>query len=335
MKIPIIVGGVMLALGIAIGWVAKPLPKLTITQAVASAPAVRPPISPAKDSPAEVPGKRAIRPPEPAKADPISLPPAQKEQVQKMQEQMTKNIVARQRQKFENQIARLTESLALTDGQKAKLENWLDERMKAMETLDITDADSMGDMPEIANQLTNEALASQLDGTLTPEQQTALADFKESEHRNEVDSLALKSLAKLQGIIQFEDGQRDEVYKLLSESAEESIKNASKNPDLSSMFTEGMGLEMDPYDLGIQQAMTEAMTDPSAKKGVLGGNADFAKNIREVIDTRIEAKVEKLRPALNDRQLDAYRNELKTKGLGIYSTVLSTMESVPGAEADE
>lgn len=38
------------------------------------------------------------------------------------------------------------------------------------------------------------------------------------------------------------------------------------------------------------------------------------KNFRESIEKRIDAKVEQLRPALNDRQLEQYRTELEGFG---------------------
>lgn len=238
---------------------------------------------------------------------------------------MTKQLAARQRQKFETQIARLAENLSLTDLQKSKLTSWLDERLKHLEDIDFTDTAAMEKFMEESKLLNDETLQAQLDGTLTPEEQAALAVHREREYLGKVDAIALKSLSNLQGIIQFEESQRDKVYQLLSESAEESLAAESKNPEIGSVFAEGMGIEMDPYGLCIQQAMTEAMGDPTKCQNGFDQQG-MAKTLRKIIADRIDSKVEKLRPVLNDRQLEAYRNELQTKGLGVYGSVLEGME---------
>lgn len=331
MKNHFLVGGVMLAIGFASGWVAKPAPDGNITSVadVPSGKSASPAPPPSADSPP--PGKRAIRPAEPAESG-AEMPTAeQMDQAKAMQSQMAKQMVARQRQKFETQIVRLTENLSLTDFQKSKLTAWLDERFKNLENLDITDPATAEKFMEESKLLNDETLQAQLAGTLTPEQQTALTAHQEREHLGKVDAIALKSLSKLQGIIQFEEGQRDKVYQLLSESAEESLAAETKTMDISSMFTEGMGLEMDPYGLGIQQAMTEAMGDPAKfQSGV--DQQNMAKSMRQIINDRIDSRVEKLRPALNERQLEAYRDELQTKGLGVYGSVLDSMEKASDGE---
>ena len=76
--------------------------------------------------------------------------------------------------------------------------------------------------------------------------------------------------------------------------------------------------------------MTESMGDPAAMQEATGDQKKMVQKLREVIDKRIDAKVELLRPVLNDKQLEQYRTELKTKGLGVYGTVLSGMEAGSG-----
>lgn len=330
MKSPAIVGVVMLVIGIAIGWVVKPTPetgKPSLTAASSEKPAALTPPSTASQPIAEspTPGKRAIRPTESPKPAPGTPTAEQMDQAKQMQSQMAKKMVERQRQKFEQQIDSLTESLSLTETQKSKLSGWLDERLKNFETLDLTDPATSEKFMEESKLLNDETLQAQLAGTLTAEQQTALTDYQDREHRGKVDALALKNLSNLQGIIRFEDGQRDKVYEILSEGAEESLADKSKTPDIGSMFTEGMGIEMDPYGLDLQQAMTEVMGDPAQlKNGAM--NPDMTKKVREIVAARIDAKIERLRPVLNDKQLEAYRTELQTKGLGVYGTVLDSMD---------
>lgn len=314
----------MLVIGVLAGWLLKP----SAATAEPSVPAVverpEPPAAPVASATDVEPvrSKRADREQAPPNL-PAGVTEEQMAQATKMQGEMAKAMAARQRAKFEQQIERLAQDLDLTDKQKADLTGWLDAEMKKLEELDFTD---MASMSKLEGLVTEKALQDQLMPSLTDEQATALTAFKEREHRGKVDSMALKNLSQLQGVIEFEEGQRDKVYEVLAETADEKLRAEEATPDFSQMFTEGMGIEMDPYDLGIQQALTESIgTTGPALEG--NGQAGLAKKMREVIDQRIEAKVEKLRPVLNDRQMDQYRAELKSKGLGIYGTVLMGMES--------
>ena len=132
----------------------------------------------------------------------------------------------------------------------------------------------------------------------------------------------------MQGVIDFEEGQRDEVYKILSDAAAEKLREQSANPDPSSLFTDGMGIEMDPYDLGVQDAMREAFTDVEDPTKV--DQKQMAEKLREVINRRIDEKVERLRPLLNEKQLEQYRAELKNKGSGFLGNALIGMDAAAG-----
>ncbi len=322
----------MLLLGFAIGWLVKPIP---VVSSGAPAAVIAPSKSagPAAASVSEeipVPGKHIQRESVVKKSsDKISGEQVDKavDQAKKMQAEMSKAMVKRQRDKFEQQINLLEENLNLSADQKSKLTAWLDEGMKKLEGLDFTDPQSASSLPELSKLFTDKALEDQLTPSLTADQKVALADFKDREHRSKVDTAALKSLSKLQGVIRFEDGQRDEVYKILSENVEMSVQAESETLDIANMFTEGMGIDMDPYGLGIQQAMTEAMKDPTVMQEGGANQKQMVQKLRETIDKRIDAKVDLLRPVLNEKQLEQYRGELKSKGLGVYGTVLSGMEA--------
>lgn len=322
------IGVAMLALGIAIGWIAKPDSARTpdTAQGRQLSPMVKGLQTAATDAPPP-PGKRSIRP---QKDESETPSPAVTEQVQSMQDNMTKSLVDRQKSKFETRIDQLKVSLSLTDSQQATLTRWLEAHLNGLQSMNIGDPDSMAKMPGLLEDFNVGELEKQLEGSMNADQQAALAGFREREHRNQVDSRALKNLAKLQSVVQFEEGQREEVYKLLSDGAEESLQSESGNTGFGSIFNEAMGVETDPYDLGLQQAMTAAMTDAGKASDSPPDQAGSVKQIREIINARIEAKVEKLRDVLNDRQLDAYRNELKTNGLGVFGGVLNSMEAASG-----
>jgi hypothetical protein len=327
MKNLVLVGGGMLGIGFAIGWMAKPVPSVASDEprpAVASSKPVAVAAQSASESPP--PGKRAIRIPEVKKPEAVPAGPSS-DQVKKMQEDMSKAMTGRMRSKFEARIERLAEGLNLSPEQKDQLTVWLDGKLNEFGDLDFSDPASMASMTDLTKLLTETSLDEQLSSSLNAEQKEALAEFKEREHRSKVDTAALKSLSALQGIIEFEDGQRDEVYRVLTESADARILAENDKPNFTKMFTDGMGIEMDPYDLGLSEAMTESMGAGGQAGAVPMDHKQMAKNLREVLDQRVEAKVEQLRPVLNEKQLEQYRNELKTKGLGIYSSFLIDSES--------
>jgi hypothetical protein len=197
--------------------------------------------------------------------------------------------------------------------------------MTKLADMDFSNPESLEGMTDLVGGLSDKAIHDQLAATLTDEQKTAFNAFKEKEIQTKVDSAALKSLSQLQGVVDFEEGQRDEVYKILSTEAEKRILQEQEKPDPTAMFTEGMGIEMDPYGLGLQQAMTDAITE-RAKSGEATDTKATTQTMREIIDTRINEKVEQLRPVLNEKQLEQYRSELKTKGLGVFGTALMGME---------
>lgn len=331
-----LVGIGMLALGVAIGWSIKSgttakhesLPPIdTPVAAATNSTTASPPVTEIAANDTPPPGKRAIREPSLKKptVEPAEPTEQQKKQVAQMQGEMTKLMTTRQRAKFEKYIQRISENVNLTDTQKTEMTAWLNERMKKLGEMDFSNPESLEGMTDIVGGLSNKAIDDQLAATLTDEQKAAFNTFKEKEIQTKVDSAALKSLSQLQGVIDFEEGQRDEVYKILSTEAEKRILQEQEKPDPTAMFTEGMGIEMDPYGLGLQQAMTDAITE-RAKSGEATDPKAATRTMREIIDNRINEKVEQLRPVLSEKQLEQYRSELKTKGLGVFGTALMGME---------
>ena len=321
--------------GIAVGWFSRgamgPGPVEEKAAAAVEAPANTPVPAAAvavKEEKPAVPGKRAIRDATPKKARTEPDP----EQMKKIQGQVAKAMAGRQRAKFEQHITKLSESLSLTEAQKQGLTKWLDERIGKLESMDLTDPSSMTDLGGVVASLTNKALEEELAKSLTEEQKASLAGFKEREIQSKVDALALKNLSQMQGVLAFEEGQRDEVYKILAAAAEEKITRQAENPDPSSLFTDGMGIELDPYDLGIQDAMTEAFKG-TGQPGEVADRKAMAENLRKVIDDRISAKVDQLRPVLNEKQLEQYRTELKNKGSGFLGNALIGLEGSDGEGA--
>lgn len=326
MKNLILVGALMLGLGFTIGWVSKPVPDGVSPRTTATTSSSKAPVTAVEEKPAPpvADAKRSERvKPEPKK-NPGDLTDEQMAQAKKAQGDMAKQMIKRYRSTLEQHIEKLAKNLNLTETQRASVQAWLDERMSKLESVDFTDEKSMMTLMESGKELTAKALEESLAASLTPDQKTSLTAFQEKEHQTKVDAAALKSLSKLQGVIEFEEGQRDEIYKLLSEGADADLRKKKDIHDPSAMFTESMGMDMDPYGLGLQEMMTDAAGgfDKLVAGEAPADEKDMKQRMREAVDKRIEQKVDLLRPVLNDTQLDRYRQELKTKGLGFYGGFL-------------
>lgn len=314
MKHSILSGLFILVLGFGIGWLVKPAPLPKPATAVAAT-------GPRKSTAVIAPNAltettdTARKMKRESGVSAATDMPAEDQTAILQATEILKEMFSLRRVKFEQHIELLSESLNLSPAQKAKIITWLDDSVKKFEDIkvDISDPNSMSEIEkEIWKHFTNKALEDQLASFLTNDQKAALADFKEREFRDQVDAFALKSLSHLQGIIQLEDHQRDEVYKLLSTGAEASVREESENYDMAKLLNEGLGVEVnpDPYDLRIMQAIANFTELPEAPSD----REHWLKNLGETIEKRIDAKVEQLRPALNDRQLEQYRTELEGFG---------------------
>ena len=307
---------VTLGIGIAIGWFARPMPGPSSTVVE----------KPGTASPSAASDAKPLAEARPAKPDRKRPDPKQhKESVAKAKEMMGKMqdaAVDRQRTKLEQYAASLTENLKLSPEQTEKLKSAVEFQIAEMtKMLSGSGAGAMafgGDLKAIGT----DSLAASIAATLSTEQQAEFESFKQREKTRKVDAIALKSLSHLQGIFEFKEGQRDQVYEILTRSAEANLANSDPAAEVSGMLTEGMGVEMDPYGLGLQKLLTDSMKDIAAagdQKAAMG-------KFREAIEKRIDEKVEELRPVLDEAQLERYRAELKSKGAGPYSSLMMGME---------
>lgn len=236
------------------------------------------------------------------------------------------------RVKLQQHTGKLALSLGLTDAQKAGLQTWLDHRIAKIESMSIEEMGKSGEDGDLIKSLTNQALEEQLAVTLTEEKKTALAEFKTRDTQSIIDSAVLKSLSQMQGVIEFGKGQRDAVYKILSDAAAAKIEKESEGPASSSMSLNGMRIDLDPYDFGIK----DIMKDAASKAGTSGDTPD-SKQMSEIfcdlVDQRIETQVDQMRPVLNDIQLDQYRTDLKNKGSGVLGGAMMRLGNGSGGAA--
>ncbi len=318
-----------LGLGIAIGWFAKPdsqAPAEPVALAKAAAPAARPVASadPAPSRSGKSEHKATL---EKKKTQLDADIAAQEAKVAESKDRMTDVLSNSYRKKLEGYLATLDENLNLTPAQKDALKKAIEAQLEEVKKLmsredaDENPADFMKNLPPMGP----DALDASLAAILSPEQKTAFDSYKTREKARQVDAKALKKLSHLQGLIEFKEGQRDEVYRVLSESAERSLAQPNQMAALTDAFSggAGMNIDMDPYDLGIQQIFMDSTSELGSLQG--GDQKAMAKVFQEKIDKLVEDKVNELRPVLDDAQLEKYRQELKTKGLGPYGAMFQHM----------
>ncbi|WP_035612267.1 hypothetical protein [Haloferula sp. BvORR071] len=317
-----------LFLGIAIGWLAKPDP-IAVTGPNIPSPAK----TTAASTPA--PGSEQTRPAKTERPHSITeadntagddsageTDPAAEAEGRKMADQMKKAAIDRFGKKLEQFIADLDTTLTLTPEQKAQLQSALEAQLAELTGMMNHEGDPeqvLDKLPELGTPALEAALAA----SLTPEQKAALETYKAKDRARQADTKALKKLALLQGIVEFKDGQRDKAYRILSESAADSLAKPGNSTNFGELFTAGSGIDMDPYDLGLQQLMMDSAQELQGAHTDGGDNKDMMSAFRQKVDQLIEDRVNELKPVLDPAQLDKYREELRTKGLGPYAGLLT------------
>lgn len=304
-----------LCVGIAIGWLARPMYGPPAEKTAGEAARVAPSASvagSATDRPAKTDRERPAD--DGAKHKPGAPP-------DDMMVKMRSLSMARHRTSMEQHLSALQESLNLSPAQREKLQAEIEAQVALIDKVMGTPPGEAVDI-DPAQTFGIGRLEESLAGSLTPDQEAGLAVFKEREKARKIDARALKDLSRLQGIVDFKEGQREEVYRILSESAGTALANPEPVSVFSEIHSQGVGVETDPYGLGLQKILRDAMNPAN---GAAGGK-ESARKIREAVDLSIEEKVEKLRPVLDETQLQRYRTELKNQGLGLLSGMLMGME---------
>jgi hypothetical protein len=283
-----LITGLALGLGVAIGWFAKPQSSSSTLSVAGAASAAR------SDLSTEPSGtvKRTQREP---RAQGGSEAPSQINSSEKPSSDadVSKMVIRHKQNKLQQRIDYLAEKIDLTSGQKSRLAEWLKGQMKKVESVDLSNPSSATILAKIANSFTNETLEAELANSLTSEQKNNLADLTKKEFRRKVDTSALKLLSKLQNELEFDEDQRDEVYKVLTQNAEKNLLEESKNsrpPDLTDLFGV-VAYETDPYDLQLPEV------------GIT----------TEKFDQRLKEKINQMRSILDAKQLETYRTYLESQ----------------------
>lgn len=255
------------------------------------------------------------------------------------QDRFRKIMAERQKNKEEATIQKLVDRLGLTDAQADKIRAYF---AKNREELEALMADGDGDwrkMRRLTKSLGDDALDSALADILTDEQKTAHEEMKQRDLANKVEARAYRDLATIQGILDLNPEQKDQVYAILHKDAAQKTESNREANSIVATITEGIGLDINPDDLGIGfsgaiQSFVNRAEDgeqPSENRG------EILQSIRDNQQQEIDNKVELLAPVLDEGQEDAYRTHLETRGGGLFGGLLQGGgifgESFPSAPA--
>ncbi len=320
MKLSVIVPLLTLAIGLAIGWVAKPTPKApeaNIAQtdspkiSTRKEPGSKPP-APEKEAPEVTPSVRVVQ----AEA-PDEMPEDQKAEMEKYQSQFGEMMKKNQKRQLDARISKLVSQLKLSPEQEAALRKALEENQ--LDPASIMSGDF--DPSKLAELTGDGALEDALADILTDEQKAENEALKERELANKIESKALKSLARLSDLDMTQE-QKDAAYDILYQQAEESAGKESATNGIFTAITGGMGLNIDVDDIGIDFDEISEATAESVASGEVPDQGDIMARMRENQQRKIDAKVEALRPVLNEDQLTQYRESLEINRGGILGGLL-------------
>lgn len=327
MKSNFIIAAICITLGFSAAWMFKPDAAETETN-TANTKSSTERVSPVRKSKSsEAANSKEARGPRRSsvtvtRADSMDdLDPEMKAAMEEGQAKQRKMMRDRMKGKFDLQIASMVEELGLNADQEKELRAYFDKQLDIMTISDPMEAISNPEkMKEIAAAIRGEGMQEHMKEFLSEEQIEALDAREKRQRKNKIEGVALKDLSKIQQSLDLSDDQRDEVYNILVEEAEQKLDNKSDANVIMDGMMQNMGIDMDMGDIDMGSLM---QLDPSQG----GGEVDRATVIKKMKEDRarkIDAKVERLAPVLNEAQQKQYRNQLENKN-GMFNMMMQGM----------
>ncbi|MFM1558470.1 MAG: Spy/CpxP family protein refolding chaperone [Roseibacillus sp.] len=329
MKNSLVIGLLCLGIGFGAAWIIKSASDKATTESPDTKKSSGPSTSaqdeiaksdrPAPETPAPETNRKIVN-----NGEEVPLPEEVRAQFTRGQDRFREMIARRQKSKEDAQIKKLVDRLGLTDTQADQLRAYF---AKNREELEALMADGDGDwrkMRELTKSLGDDALDAALADILTDDQKTAYEEMKQRDLANKVEARAYRDLATIQGILDLNPEQKDQVYEILHKDAAQRVESNREANAIVTTITEGLGLDINPEDLGIGfsgaiQSFVNRAEDgeqPSEDRG------EILQAMRDNRQQEIDNKVELLAPVLDDGQEDAYRTHLETRGGGLFGGLL-------------
>lgn len=326
MKNSLIIALVSIGLGFAAGWLIKPetaAPEGTETAARATSRKAKP-SSPqsSSDSDKAKPARRSGVTVKTMTSE-DDMDPEMKKAIEESQRKQTEMVKKRLSDQYDMKIAAMVKELGLDASQEKALRAFYAEQL---EKIDFSEGmAAMGNpdkMKEMAAALRGDGLGDAMKNILSEDQMEGFEAMQERKKNSKIESRAMKDLAKLQQSLDLSEDQKQKVYDVLMEDAEKSLASQSDADYVTRAMMSSMGVEMDLGDMDMGSMMslhTEGENAPTDR-------ASMIKKIKEDRKKRIDTKVERLNPVLNETQQQQYRKSLENKG-GMFNMMLQGVEA--------
>jgi len=323
MKNTLIIAVAGIALGFAAGWLAKPSAEQTDSSVADSQRSSSRATTAASTSPKEKAKSSRRNGVTVVSGDSTDeLDPETQKYISEGQKAQTDMIKKRFSDQFDMKIAAMVKELGLNAEQEKALREFYAEQLKKIDMADMASFATEPDkIKEMAAALRGDGLNDFMKSHLSEDQIEGLAAYQERKKKNKIESAALKDLAKLQTNLDLSQEQKDDVYGILMEDAEKRMTDQSDADFVTRSMMSSYGMEMDLGDMDMGNMM--ALANPEA-----GGKVDQAAMIQKMKEdrqNRINAKVERLAPVLNETQQAQYRKSLESQG-GMFNMMLQGVE---------
>lgn len=255
------------------------------------------------------------------------MDPETKKAIEESQRRQNEMMRKRYADKFDMRIAAMVKELGFNAAQEKALRSFFDEQLKKIDMSAMTAFTGNSDsdkVKEMAAALRGDGLNEFMKNHLSEDQMEGLEALQERKKNSKVESRALKDLAKLQQTLDLSDDQKDKVYNLLIEDAEKRLASQSDADFLTRSMMSSMGVEMDLGDMDMGSVMNLHAEGDDAPKD----RAALIQKMKDDRQKRIDDKVARLAPVLNETQQQQYRKSLENKG-GMFQMMIQ------GAEAEE
>lgn len=247
------------------------------------------------------------------------------EEAQNRQAEMVRKRLA---DKNELNIVAMVKELGLNASQEKALRAFYAEQMEKI-ALDggIEALSDAAKMKEIAAALRGDGLNDAMQNTFSAEQMKNLEAMQERKKNNKIESMAMRDLSKLQQSLDLSEDQKQKVYDVLMEDAEQSISSQSDTDYVTRTMMSNMGLDIDLGDMDMGSLMGMNPEGENAPQD----SAAMLKKIQEDRQTKIDAKVQRLAPLLSESQQQQYRKSLESQG-GMMNMLLQGMGDAEAVE---
>jgi hypothetical protein len=326
MKNTLIIALVSISLGFAAGWLAKPetaASEDTETAARTTSRKAKPSSSQGSSDSDKAKSTRRSGVTVRSMSSDEEMDPEMKKRIEESQRKQTDMVKKRLGDKFDMQITAMVKELGLNASQEKSLRAFY---AAQLEKVDFSDGMSaMGDpdkMKEMAAALRGDGLNDAMKNVLSEDQMEGLEAMQERKQNSKIESRAMKDLAKLQQTLDLSEDQKQKVYDVLMEDAEKSLESQSDADFVTRLMMSSMGVEMDLGDMDMGSVMTLHTDSEDAPTD----RASMIKQMKESRQKKIDTKVERLSPVLDESQQEQYRKSLENKG-GMFNMMLQGVEA--------